>query len=139
MTVQARELIGLDIGQKRTGIARASSVARLAEPLITVDTEQLIPKLEHIIRKYQPELIVVGLPRNLQSNETEQTKWVRGIIGDIQSHFVDVRFEFQDEALTTVAATEQLAKNTADIDSLAASIILQDFLDEEARKGAKNE
>lgn len=139
MAEPARELIGLDIGQKRTGVARASSIARLAEPLTTIETEQLVPKLKDIIDKHQPELIVVGLPRNLQSADTEQTKWVRGIIGDIQSHFLDMHFEFQDEALTTVAAKERLAKNTTEIDAEAASIILQDFLDEQTADRAKHE
>ena len=49
--MQASEIIGLDIGQKRTGIARASSIARLAEPLMTIETEHLIYKLKEVFEK----------------------------------------------------------------------------------------
>jgi len=137
--VQASEIIGLDIGQKRTGIARASSIARLAEPLMTIETEHLIYKLKEVFEKYQPECLVVGLPRNLQNQETQQTKSVRAIAGDIQFHFPHTPIKFQDEALTTVAAAERFATDSKNIDAVAASIILQDYLDEKKDNKDQNE
>jgi putative holliday junction resolvase len=137
--VQATQLIGLDIGQKRTGVARASSIARLAEPLMTIETDQIIPKLEDLVNQLQPAIVVVGLPRSLQSNDTAQTKWVQSLTASLKSHFSGIDFKFQDEALTTVAASERLAKNTTEIDAMAASIILQDFLDEQISNQTKDE
>lgn len=131
MQTQPKQLIGLDVGQKRTGIARASSIARLAEPLATVETVQLPEKLREIIEQHRPEVIVVGLPRNLNSDDTEQTRWVRGFVEELKIHFPDMSFRWQDEALTTVAAGhEPHAKKPTEIDARAASIILQDFLNE---------
>lgn len=129
--MQATQLIGLDVGQKRTGVARASSIARLAEPLTTIETSNIIPKLSDIIKEHKPEVVVVGLPRSLESNDTAQTKWVQNFTADLKSHFPGIDFKFQDEALTTVAAGQRAAKNATEIDSIAASIILQDFLDQE--------
>jgi putative Holliday junction resolvase len=139
VAVPARELIGLDIGKKRTGVARASSVARLAEPLVTLETEQLATDLGEIIRKHEPQLIIVGLPRNLNGNDTEQTKWVRTMTSELRDQFPGMEFKLQDEALTTVAAAERLAKNSTEIDAVAASIILQDFLDGETAGKASSE
>lgn len=131
MHQEPKQLIGLDVGQKRTGIARASSIARLAEPLATVETAELPVKLKEIFGQYDPQVVVVGLPRNLQSEDTEQTRWVRDFVGKLKSQFPNRTFHWQDEALTTVAAGQgSLAKKPTEIDARAASIILQDFLNE---------
>lgn len=130
--VEAKELIGLDVGQKRTGIARASSVALLAEPLTTQDTSQLPKFLKKLIQGSEVEAIVVGLPRNLSGDDTAQTTWVRDWVDSAKKQ-LNVPFYWQDEALTSHAAqTSQLMKKQgvkADLDSLAAAIILQNFLD----------
>jgi len=128
---EPKQLIGLDVGQKRTGIARASSIARLAEPLMTVETTELPDRLEDIFKRYDPEVVVVGLPRNLKSEDTEQTRWVRSFVERLKAQFPSIVFHWQDEALTTVAASQAPDdKNPTEIDARAASIILQDFLNE---------
>jgi putative Holliday junction resolvase len=121
------------VGQKRTGIARASSIARLAEPLATVETTELQTKLKELFEQYDPEIVVIGLPRNLNSEDTEQTRWVRDYAKELMSRFPERKFHWQDEALTTVAAgQEPNAKKPTEIDARAAAIILQDFLNEPA-------
>ncbi|MBX4199466.1 Holliday junction resolvase RuvX [Candidatus Saccharibacteria bacterium] len=133
MQAEPKQLIGLDVGQKRTGIARASSIARLAEPLATVETTELQTKLKELFEQYDPEIVVIGLPRNLNSEDTEQTRWVRDYMKELMSRFPERKFHWQDEALTTVAAgQESNAKKPTEIDARAAAIILQDFLNEPA-------
>ena len=123
------EIIALDVGTVRTGIARASTAARIAEPLKTVPTGELAEEIRRLLAEDGMRQIIVGLPRNLNGEETEQTEWVRHFVEDLRSEFPDVDFLWQDEALTTVAATTGSDKKTTDPDAVAASIILQDYLD----------
>lgn len=127
----ANEIIGLDVGQVRTGLARASSVAKLAEPLTSVPTTELIDKLAAITAQSDASTVVVGLPRNLQSQDTNQTKWLRSFIKSAKTKLPDVNFYWQDEALTSLKAKSRKlkAKSRHDEHAHAAAIILQDFLD----------
>jgi putative Holliday junction resolvase len=127
---ELKQLLGLDVGLKRIGIARASDNARLAEPLLTVSTPEAIKTLRSLIEEYNINIVVVGLPRNLRGDDTAQTTWVRDWIKHAKSK-IDLPFYWQDEALTSriAEAKRQVHKHPHDIDSLAAAIILQDFLD----------
>ncbi len=122
--MEASEIICLDVGLKHTGIARASSFAKLPQSLATVDTDKLVAWLMETVKSKDIKAIVVGLPRGLQGQETDQTKWVRQwAVGAKKT--IKAPFYWQDEALTSVGA----AKNPgSDEHSAAAQIILQDFL-----------
>ena len=128
--MEVKQLLGLDVGQKRIGVARASSAARLAEPLITINTADAWDKLQQIIKEQETETIVVGLPRNLQGDDTAQTTWVHEWVGKAKKQ-IKLPFYWQDEALTShIAEVEREAhKTNHDVDALAAAIILQDFMD----------
>jgi putative holliday junction resolvase len=127
--MDSKQLLGLDVGLKHTGIARASANARLAEPLITVPTEKVIATLKNLIEEYDAGTIVVGLPRNLSGDDTKQTTWVRDWVKAAKSK-IELPFYWQDEVLTSrIAQAQKMSyKKAHDIDSLAAAIILQDFL-----------
>ncbi len=127
--MEAKEVLGLDVGLKRTGIARASNVARISEPLMSVKTDDLISELEKYSNKHKVEAIAVGLPRNLKGDDTQQTKWVRGWVDKIKSG-LKAPLYWQDEALTSIKADELIKiHQKADRDSISAAIILQDFLE----------
>jgi putative Holliday junction resolvase len=125
-----KQYLGLDVGLKRTGIARGSDAARLAEPLRTVPTTDVLKALKDLVEEYNVGAVVVGLPRNLHGNNTQQTTWVREWV-DHAKRKIDIVFYWQDEVLSTrIAEAKKLKlKNPHDIDSLAAAIILQDFLE----------
>lgn len=127
--MDSKDFIGLDVGQQRTGFARASSVAKIAEPLFTISTTKVIEKLRELIKTGRIEAIVVGLPRNLSGEDTNQTEWVRAWVFKAKKE-INTPFYAQDEALTSkLAEAKKLSrKKIHDIDSLAASIILQDFI-----------
>jgi putative Holliday junction resolvase len=126
--VETGETLGLDVGIKRTGIARASSVARLAEPLISTKTADVVKTLDQYIKQHRVDAVVVGLPRNMQNDDTEQTAWVREWVDNLKGS-IEVPIYWQDEALTTVQAANLEQQHKADVDSLSAAIILQNFLD----------
>ncbi len=113
----------MDYGSARVGLARGSSAARLAEPLKTVPAAEVLKEIESLSRHNQAAGIVVGLPRSLDGQDTQQTElvrqWAKGA-----KELIKLPFYWQDEALTSAAAAK-----ADDIDAAAAAIILQDFLD----------
>lgn len=115
----------MDVGSKRVGIARGSSLARIAQPLAIVPAGQAIAKLSQLAA--DADAVVVGLPRGLDGQETPQTKQIRGWVKQAQAG-IKKPFYWQDEALTSVAARQRGAL-TGEVDALAASVMLQDFLD----------
>lgn len=130
ITPETKEIIGLDLGLKRTGIARASASVRLPEPVTTVPTEKTLETLRRLMAGKELEAVVVGLPRSLNGNDTDQTKWVREWVKSAKKD-LETDFFWQDEALTSRVAQE---RKTNDIDAEAAAIILQDFLDTPAEQ-----
>ena len=122
-----QEFLGVDVGSARVGIARGSSLARLAEPLKTVSTQEVIAELKTLAADHLAAAVVVGLPRNLEGNDTAQTQLIRDWVSEAKNH-INLPFFWQDEALTTVKA-ESIGVNNHSVDAQAAAIILQDFLD----------
>lgn len=126
-------LIALDVGEKRVGIAAANTVARLASPLTTlVRDDSFWPELEKLLATEQPSVILVGLPRNLNGNDTAQTAATRAFIIELGRHTA-VPIKTQDEALTSRQAEAELQArgkqfSKGDIDALAATYILEDYL-----------
>jgi putative Holliday junction resolvase len=131
------EYLGVDVGAARIGIARGNSAARLAEPLKTVAATDAAPELLALAMSNSASAIVVGLPRGLEGSDTAQTKTVRQWADQLKVQ-INLPLYWQDEALTSQAADKiQNSKSKAqniDEHSLAAAIILQDFLD-----GAEND
>lgn len=131
-------ILGVDAGEKRVGVAIANVIARLPRPYTTLpNDEQLLLSLKKIAQDEDVGLIVLGLPRNLEGEETGQTAWVREFAESLKA--VELPIVFHDEALSSKAAEEELlarGKSYAkvDIDALAAAYILADYL--ESQKGA---
>lgn len=115
------------MGQARVGIARGSSAARIAQPLKTVPAARAFEELENLIKSHATQAIVIGLPRSLDGQETAQTQTVRQWAAQAKDR-LKLPLYWQDEALTSVQA-ELDVKGLADLDSKAAAVILQDFLD----------
>lgn len=127
--------LGIDYGAKRVGLALASHETHMAQPLQTLDaTDRLLEMLQEIIATHNVTRVVVGLPRNLEGDDTPQTAIVRKFAAELEMAG-NVPIILQDEALTTEAARENLTlKHSGTIkkelvDAEAAAIILQDYLD----------
>ncbi len=126
-------IIALDVGTKRVGVARASSVARFPGPLTTLNNDDNFWRnLAKLLDEENVTHIVVGLPRNLQGDHTDQTSYTENFVNELTSK-VKIPITIQDEAVTSIKAEEELnakGKNytKADIDALAATYILEDYL-----------
>lgn len=124
-------MLGLDIGTKRIGVARASYLSKLAAPLtiIPVDGSET-EKLQTIIADEGASRLVVGLPRNLEGVATQQTKDVEEYV-KTQLLPLGLPIDWQDEAGSTVEAGLRMKHKSKfkHPDAHAAVIILQDYLD----------
>ena len=126
------DLIGLDLGKSRTGVARINVHARIAEPLDEIAMSgQFVDQVACIVKDYEAACIVAGVPRGLNGQETEQTKWALEMIAQLQD-VLSVPVFSVDEAGTTKAAEERVRPGQS-VDSVAASIIVEDFLTEVMR------
>lgn len=127
------QLLALDIGGRRIGVAKGDTVFRMAYPYktIIVDGTELT-QLAECIKDIAPETIVAGYPRNQSGEPTAQTEEVEKFAEKLKQFNVPVAF--QDESLTSVVAEQRLREAgkpyTKDmIDAEAAAIILQDYLE----------
>lgn len=137
-------IIGLDVGTKRIGIAKADTSVRIAIPngYVLVNGQE-IPEILRIARLNDTNFFVVGLPRSNDGNETAQSAYARKFADTLAASMPGARIYFQDESLTSVVAEERLKKRKknfekGEIDAEAASIILQDFIEHYAAKLAQN-
>lgn len=131
---RTKQLLGLDVGAARIGVALADSGVRIAIPngVIEVDGNE-IEALARLVIENDVSTIVVGYPRNQSGEATAQTASVEAFAGKLRDF--DTEIIFQDESLTSVMAENRLKARgapygRADIDSEAAAIILQDYLEQ---------
>lgn len=129
--------MALDVGERRIGVAVANIEVGLSQPLLTLQNDiNLFATINKLIRERQVAILVVGLPRNLSGDDTSQTQYTRDFIEKLKQH-VDVPVYSIDEAGTSAKAKDELAQKgkdyvKSDIDALAATYILEDFLASEA-------
>ncbi len=131
--------LGLDIGDKRIGVALSDPMAVLASPLTIINRQDDLADPEAItgiINQYSVERVIVGLPRSMDGSIGKQAEKVLAFTRKLRQH-TKVPVEFRDERLTTVSArrlmrasyTKRARKESRD-DAIAAAIILQAYLDE---------
>lgn len=128
-----RSVLGLDIGTKRTGVAKANEIVRIAQPLSVITDVTVLPEsVDALIQEHDVIALAIGLPRNLSGEKTDQTRYVEVLAAKI-TKYVSIPVYFMDEAVTSVQAEATLRQRgapytKADIDMLAATYILEDFL-----------
>lgn len=124
------ECVGLDVGDARIGVARINTQARIAEPLAIIKNieSEVFTDVLKVINDFQAVAVVVGLPRGLDGQETAQTLKTREFTSKLK-RATTVPVYMIDEAGTTKSAEERsMIYPDASIDSLAAMIVLEDFL-----------
>lgn len=126
-------LLGLDVGEKRIGVARAHLDAPFPGPLTTLENpDEFLTDIVRLVAQEGAAALVIGLPRGLNGQETAQTAWVRDFVARLQPQ-LDIPVYWRDEAVTSVRAEAELRGRgkpyqKADIDALAAVYILEDYI-----------
>lgn len=143
-------IMGLDYGDKTVGVAVSDDLLLTAQPLETVKRErvnklrQTYARIEALIQQYDVEKIVVGLPKNMNNEEGIRCVKTREFAETLERR-TGLEIIFWDERLTTAAADAVLEeggvsrqKRKAYIDKIAASMILQGYLDSLSVKGGQD-
>ena len=138
--------LGLDLGTRTLGISISDTTKTIASALKTIrfndsQYDDLLPELENIINEYNISKIVLGFPKNMNNTIGDRCMATLEFKKMLEDKF-NILVVMQDERLTTVEATNYMLaadisrkKRKKKIDSLAANIILQTYLDRE--KGGK--
>ncbi|MCU0494208.1 MAG: Holliday junction resolvase RuvX [Chloroflexaceae bacterium] len=138
-----RRVMALDVGERRIGVAISDFEGRLAAPMTTIKAEprpRALEQLAALMRENEVQELVVGLPLTLRGEIGPQAQAVqhfaRALEQALEKGGQVVPLHFFDERLTTAAAEQMMRdlgvkpeKRKERIDEVAASIILQDFLD----------
>jgi putative Holliday junction resolvase len=131
-------IMGLDVGDKRIGVALSDSGEILASPLTIVERsgeEQDIEAIVEIIRQHDVGKIIVGLPRLMDGTAGQQVSRVEAFVERLRGR-TQVPIELRDERLSTVSArrlmqsTGRKARKKIRYDAAAAAVILQAYLEE---------
>lgn len=131
-------MLALDVGTKTIGLAVSDSNCRIASPLKTVFRTgkfQEFSDIQRIINEYSVKSLVVGYPLHMHGEEGERCQYVHAY-ADVLVNELKVPTLLWDERMSTISAERILiegdmsrAKRKLHIDAVAASIILQSFLD----------
>lgn len=132
--------LGLDLGTKTLGIALSDNLGLIASSYKTIrfnesDYISLIPKLKEIIKEFNIKIVVLGLPKNMNNSIGFAAQRSLDFKKLLEENF-DITIELQDERLSSVEANNIMLmsdisrkKRKEHVDSLAATIILQNYLD----------
>lgn len=135
-------IIGLDIGERHTGVAISDATATIARPLETVDhesREEAVTAVADLVQEHGAEMVVVGRPLSLDGSIGPQARLVDRYAQDLIDA-LDVPVILWDERFSTARADEVLletrkkkarrrARSSGEIDAIAAAVILQSYLD----------
>lgn len=129
--------LAIDLGDARTGIALSESgiIATGLETYKRVALKKDLQYIADLVRRYKIDVVVFGLPLNMDGTEGERVEKTRAFAEQLQP-LIDAEIDYEDERLTSVVAEEMLIeggmrrdKRKKVIDKIAATIILQAYLD----------
>lgn len=132
----AEVVLGLDVGEKRIGVALGRTDTKMASPLLTLISDGLVfESIRQLVAQHDAGSVIVGWPRGMSGQETAQTQFVEDFVTELQKA-VKVPVRLQDEALTSQKAEKELQArkkpyDKADIDKLAATYIVEDYLNDD--------
>ncbi len=140
MALEGR-VVGLDVGDVRTGVAVSDPFRIVATPRVVVDTSSSqvgAQAIAEIVREEEAALIVVGMPLNREGKRGHQAEKVQAFI-DVLAELVEAEIVFQDERFSTAIVQRAMSdagvkskKRKKIVDKLAAQQILQAYLDRKA-------
>ena len=131
-------ILAIDYGRKRTGLAVTDVLRITANPLLTVETKDLIEWLAEYFDKEPVDEVVIGHPTQMNGEESESMNYIRPFMGVFKKRFPDKPLTMYDERFTSVLAHQAMLtggmkkkdrQNKATVDKIAACIILEGYLE----------
>jgi putative Holliday junction resolvase len=132
-------VLAIDLGTKRTGLAVTDPLKILANPLETIETNQLMTYLKSYCAKEEVEALVLGLPTRLNGQDNEMTPRVMKLKEELEKAFPDKKIALVDERFTSKMAMQSMIamgskkkdrkEKAGNLDKVSAAIILQSYLE----------
>ncbi len=131
-------ILAIDYGKRRTGLAVTDMLRITANPLLTVETSQLLSWLTDYTAREQVDTIVIGYPRQMNGQDSETVPAIRAMEQQIRARLPHIPIVEYDERFTSVLAHQAMIaggmkkkdrQNKMQVDKLAACIILESYLD----------
>jgi RNAse H-fold protein YqgF len=136
-------LLSIDYGKKRTGIAVSDPLQIIANGLTTVETSKLFDFLHEYLRKEEVSCIVVGLPKQMNNEPSENMKRIEPFVNRLRKLYPDITVEYFDERFSSKMAFQTMIdgglkkkerQNKALVDEISATIILQGYMESRRMK-----
>ena len=125
------KILGLDIGDRRIGVAVLDTDINVPMPLITLNNNRtFVNELKKLVIENKAESLIIGMPINLAGHKSEQAKKVMEVVKKIKNK-LNIPVIFEDERLTSQTAQKRLKDVNylkADIDAVAAVVILENWM-----------
>ena len=130
--------MAFDFGTKRLGIAVTDPFKIFATALTTIHPKDIVVFLQAYLQTEQVEVFVLGEPKQMDGKPSQSAPEVRGFATVLKKNFPDIRLEMMDERFTSKIASATIAQsglkkvarqNKSLVDSVAATIILQSYLE----------
>ena len=131
-------ILAIDYGKKRTGLAVTDPLRITANPLLTIETKDLINWLKTYFEKEKVDVVVIGHPTQMNGQESESMNYIRPFIANYRKLFPTIPIQMYDERFTSVIAHQAMIaggmkkkdrQDKAIVDKIAACIILEGYLD----------
>ena len=138
-------ILGIDYGDARVGVAITDALKITEQGLETIQRNQsdknVLKRLDEILKEYEVETIVVGLPLNLKGEKTERTNITEKFIHKLKCKYNKIKIETMDERLTTVEAHKTMNflnvdknKKRSIVDTISAVYILEAYIQKNNNK-----
>ncbi|HZJ80920.1 MAG TPA: Holliday junction resolvase RuvX [Dysgonamonadaceae bacterium] len=131
-------LLAIDYGRKRAGIAVSDTLQIIANGLTTVPSHTIINFLKEYVAREPVELIIIGLPRQMNYEESESMQYIKPFVKKLQKEIPNIPVEYFDERFTSRMALQTMIdggvkkkqrQNKALVDEISATIILQGYME----------
>jgi len=137
-------ILAIDYGKKRCGIAVTDPLQIIATALEMIHSKDLINFLENYFGEEEVEEVVLGMPKNLDGNDTDGTIFVNNFAKQFAKKFPNMPLNFHDERFTSKMALNSMIQagskkkdrieKKGNIDKVSATILLQSFLESKEAK-----
>lgn len=131
-------IIAIDYGRKRTGLAASDTLQMIANGLGTVPSGEVVQYLSNYVRKEPVDTFVVGLPKQMNNEPSENMKYVEAFVSHLKRTIPNIPVVYYDERFTSVLAHRAMLegglkkKKRQDkglVDEISAVIILQAYME----------
>lgn len=135
-------ILAIDYGLKRTGLAVTDPLQIIANGLTTIESPKLVNFLKDYFKKEEVEMIIIGEPKNWDDTDTHATPLVKKVVEKLKKEFPQMPITMVDERFTSKMASRAMIdmgmkkkqrRNKALIDEIAATIMLQEYLERSVR------